>query len=65
MKKLIFPSEFMHFSLLVLTYLQAEYPEIFECFLTILHISEHIYQEMDFGKLSEYSHMYLDFLFKS
>lgn len=64
MKKALFRSDFIQFSLLVLADLQAEYPEFFECFIAFSHIAEKIYEDIQICGLPEYWHLYMDLFFK-
>jgi hypothetical protein len=58
-RKDIFPSQIIQFCLLILTDLQAEYPEFFEFFLTLFHMWEHSCTEIKFCKLFEFLDCFL------
>lgn len=44
----------MHFMVMVWADIQAEYPEIFECIITIAHIAEKALEDVNITELSEY-----------
>lgn len=64
MKKDFFSSDIMHFCLLLIADLQAEYPEMLECILAFSHMAEDFYKDLHICKLPEYWHLCLDLLFK-
>ena len=64
MKKQWFTQDIMHFMVMVWADIQAEYPEIFECIITITHIAEKALEDVNITELSEYFKTGIDSFFK-
>ena len=54
----------MHFMVMVFSDIQAEYPEFFECIITISHIAEKALEDVNFVQLSEYLKTSIDSFFR-
>lgn len=54
----------MHFLVMALSDIQAEYTEFIECMITLSHITEKAFKDINFVELSQYLKISLDVFIK-